>query len=249
MKNAALRVHDQKGHFRAPYRYEGARDGIAVVGWLRLNGSTPNGIEVTKLLGDLQRLMSLWPDFSLEPDRAAIDELHDRNLKSHGSIYDLALDVFRTSPRIPWSSGQVAEVNELIRAIQDRLARLFYPPKFYGFAFENGRKRMCFRRFPRVPFLRAALIAEPLFNLGKLGLLHRIRQCPRCGLWIFAKCERETCCSDACRQDLYRTTKDGRRKRVESQKRYRKKLKDKKEAEDRRREEKALRDRVIRWRV
>jgi hypothetical protein len=73
--------------------------------------------------------------------------------------------------------------------------------------------------------MRAHLIAEPLENLGRQGLLDRIRHCQFCARWLFARFDREWFCSPACREKAFRTSPEGKRKRRDYMRQYRANLK------------------------
>lgn len=137
-------------------RFEGAEDGFALVGWLLLNSNTPEGQRTVKLIRDLQRLRLAKVDLS-------ISEIDKRPVK------------FR-------SGSRNLEQNRLARSIDSQMKALFQRPTFLGFRFEGGRMLALFHRFPNRRFPRARLIADPLENLGRLGLIDRIRQCLSCGL-------------------------------------------------------------------
>jgi hypothetical protein len=196
---------------RTEYRYTGTPDGYRVAAWLNINRNTPDGREITKLLGDLQKLMSVWPNISLK--------------ESPESVYDLDLEIALSSPRVNMPESWNAERKRLIPAIQARLRRIFAPPTFFGFTVEGGKRQMVYHRFPRPGFPRALIIAVPLENLGRLGLLHRVRKCRSCGMWLFARFERERFCSPACREKASRTSPEGRQKRAGYMRRYRANLK------------------------
>jgi len=131
----------------------------------------------------------------------------------------------KSLPRDYWAHVRDMEENKLIRRIDARLKKLFRPPAFLGFEAKGGTKRTTFGRNPNPKFLRAALIADSLENLGKLGLIHRIRQCLTCKRWIFARFERERFCSGQCREKAYRSSAQGRRKRRDYMHGYRARLK------------------------
>lgn len=195
------------------HRFQGSKDGFAVAGWLLLNGNTPEGRKLTKLIRDLQRLMSIWPNLSLledEPDDATLAR----------QIAEL-----KKMPRTYWARVRNLEPNKLTRSIRAQFKELFEPPTFLGLTFDGGRKRTVFRRFSISRYPRAQLIAESFDNLGKLGLLDRIRQCRCCGRWLFAKFERQWFCSDGCREKAYRASPEGKKKRREFMRRYRANLK------------------------
>jgi hypothetical protein len=197
---------------RTQYRFQGGEDGFALAGWLILDGNTPEGRKVTKLIRDLQRLMSIWPNLSLlkdKPDATLAREIAE----------------LKKLPRTYWTRVKNLEVNKLTRSIRAQYKKLFEPPAFLGFTVEGGKKRTVFHRFPSPRYSRAQLIAESLDNLGKLGLLDRIRQCRCCGRWLFAKFERQWFCSGGCREKAYRASPEGKKKRREFMQRYRANLK------------------------
>ena len=68
-----------------------------------------------------------------------------------------------------------------------------------------------------------------IIRLTEARLIHRVREC-RCGNWFLAKRDNHKSCSDACRQDAYRTTPEGREKRSAAQRRYRQRQKHEAEA-------------------
>lgn len=123
------------------------------------------------------------------------------------------------------SETRVAEICKVTRKVQIRLKRLFGPPIFLGFDSRDENNPMISCRFYRPAFPHAQLIAESFENLGRLGLLDRIRQCRCCGLWLFAKFKRQWYCSGTCREKAFRSSKEGRKKRAEYMSKYREKLK------------------------
>jgi hypothetical protein len=203
---------------QARRRYEGGEDGFFLAGWLLLYGDTPEGRQVICLIRDLQRLMAIWPNISFREEMAKFEARFKDEAASNAFVNELRKQPVRTENRN-------LEPNRLARRIDARLKRLFAPPTFIGFTSEGRKKLALFWRFPRPRFMRAGLIAEPLENLGRLGLLERIRQCPSCGRWLFARFERERFCSGPCREKAFRASPEGKGKRRDYMRRYRANLK------------------------
>jgi hypothetical protein len=199
--------------------------------WLLLNANTPEGREVIRLIRDLQRLKTIYPDISMRQERAKAEAEAEREVERIRAIESAAelekylKDYTRANtPKLPKrviDDARNLEQNRLARRIDARFRKLFSAPRFMGFTTEDGRKHLYFMRFPRPRFPRAALVFEPLERLGQMGLLDRVRQCPTCGLWIFARFERERFCSSPCREKAFRGSAEGKRKRREYMRGYR----------------------------
>jgi hypothetical protein len=248
------------------HRFEGARDGAALAGWLQLYGRTPVGLRVSRLVRDLQRLMGIWPDTPLKfrpvdlmraatsgiqtllsvwPDiamrrkTATYPEIEQRMKERLATIgvptsptemeswtieHRKAASVRRRAQQELQVDPVYRKMKELELSINAQFNDLFEPPRFVGFTVQGGKKRTDFVRLPKDRFQEVGLIAEPVERLGQLGLLHRIRQCKFCGLWIFAKVEREQFCSTSCREKCFRTSDEGREKRRKYMQGYRARL-------------------------
>jgi hypothetical protein len=234
-----------------PFSFEGAEYGFALAGYLNLfaRTKTPAGLELVRLICDFQRLMSIWP--ATLPNT---DPTPDEMAKLDRAIAELrlgrrkAMDVIFSDNRRKMAEAKMLlrrvgtgsrnlEENKLIRRIDARLKKLFRTPTFMGFKTDGGRKRTDFMRLPKLRHQRAmrvhhrmaedllAFQAEPLERLSELGLIDRIRECPTCGRWLFARFERERFCSGPCREKAFRASAEGKEKRRKYMQSYRARLK------------------------
>jgi hypothetical protein len=65
---------------------------------------------------------------------------------------------------------------------------------------------------------RGARVAEMIFGivrLGERGLLGRVRTCPRCEKWFYAKFNHQRFCSKKCQLQHYQTSEEWKRRRRE----------------------------------
>lgn len=190
------------------YKYVGAEDGYRVAAWFNINKNRQDSVEVLKLLRDLQMLMSVWPKLTL--------------VSRPEGFYDFDIEMLFSPTHI--TKSRRAKMRELISAIRARFERLFAPPTFFGFTYDQGRMRTVFQRDSRRAFPYARIIATPFESLGRDGLLDRIRQCLTCGKWIYARFQRERFCSGPCREKAFRSSPEGKEKRKKYMQGYRERL-------------------------
>jgi hypothetical protein len=62
---------------------------------------------------------------------------------------------------------------------------------------------------------------ETLVECANRGELGKFRECPMCKRWFFARTLDHKCCTARCRQRLYASTPEGRKKRAEDMRKFR----------------------------
>jgi hypothetical protein len=182
--------------------FKGEADGRAAAEWLNRNGRTKEGYAVVKLIKNIR---DLTPDIPTSLFRALVheDSSHGQYVAGLNRVnqrlvkYAMWPMIVRRSTEVrKWGKNRPAEART----------------KFH-WRWSHG-------------YNQDTPTVHCIARLGEQGLFFRLRQCPLCGKWYYARFDHQLYCSNRCREKRFKSTPEWRALRREYMRKRRKERRD-----------------------
>jgi hypothetical protein len=195
---------------RGPHRrtYAGEEECRALANWLNQNGQTPAGLRIQSLLTFAHVLSQAAP--------VVVGDREARDLK------EVVSSLHRAWKSLPHGQGvaRAESLRRLAKSVGVPKVRVRVKVKFAG----AGPARRLFLVLAADSVEGEAVLS--VLRLSQKGILDRVRKCPCCGRWFFARFRHQHFCETKCQQKQYRTSESWKAHRREwAREYYRTKLK------------------------
>jgi len=212
---------------RFPRSYYGETDGGPVVAWLNETGDTRENRRVVGLIADLVKVCG-----SIHPSTLNVLSLRDWQLiaAEHPEAAGMRLHDVAVRGWVK-SSTPVQIAGELdfqtLQRVEQRLSRYTFRAAVLPLPTQSPKslhvdwipairlrwtRRMTAADRSALRRAQEAQVVRHLVELVRIGLIHRIKQCP-CSRWFFAKFKHAQFCSTTCQQKFYHANEEWKERR------------------------------------
>lgn len=214
--------------------YYGEDDGVVVVGWLNRTAGTRENRRIVGLIADLVKLCGSVRPVTLNviTPRDWESMIGDHPEAAGMRLHDVAVRGWVKSSAPLQMAGELDF--QILHRVQQRLSRYTFSAVVLPLPMQspNGlhvdwmpairlrwARRMTAADKSALHRAQEAQVVRHLVELVRVGLIHRIKQCP-CSRWFFAKFTHAQFCSTTCQQKFYHANEEWKERRKKQRREY-----------------------------